>query len=124
MINLERIVAAVRAVCPGANVRIGKRALRETWQVVPHPDVPVTPEQIAAGQAVLSAFDDSDAAWAAWEADQQPERKGLRAAAAQTIADNNTFLALASPTNAQVLAQVKSLTQQNNRIIKRIIQID
>ena len=39
-----------------------------------------------------------------------------KAAAAQT--NNATFLALASPTNAQTLAQVKALTRQCNALIK------
>lgn len=34
------------------------------------------------------------------------------------LATNNTYLGLASPTNAQVAAQVKALTQQNNRLIR------
>ncbi len=42
----------------------------------------------------------------------------LRAQAVQALADNRTFLAIASPTNAQVLAQVKALTRQNQGIIR------
>lgn len=40
----------------------------------------------------------------------------VKAAAAQV--SNATFLALASPTNAQTLAQVKALTRQSNALIK------
>jgi hypothetical protein len=34
---------------------------------------------------------------------------------------NRTFLGLTSPTNAQTLAQVKSLTRQNNAIIRLLL---
>jgi hypothetical protein len=42
----------------------------------------------------------------------------IEAAAATALASNRTFLAIASPTNAQVSAQVKALTQQNVRLIR------
>ena len=83
-----------------------------------------TAEQQTQGNAILAAFDWSEEAHVAWVEDQYPDRKAIRQAAAGAIADNDAFLALASPTNAQVLAQVKRLTQQNTRIIKRLIQID
>jgi hypothetical protein len=50
------------------------------------------------------------------------DKKALLANAAQAVSDNNTYLAIGSPTNAQVAAQVRTLTQQNNRIIKRLAQ--
>lgn len=34
------------------------------------------------------------------------------------LANNTTFLAVASPTNAQVTAQVRALTRQTNAIMK------
>jgi len=34
---------------------------------------------------------------------------------------NSTFLALGSPTNAQVLAQVQALTRQSNGLIKQML---
>lgn len=51
------------------------------------------------------------------------DRTGLRKAAAAAIAENDAYLALASPTNAQTLAQVRALTRQNNRIIRRLVQL-
>lgn len=51
------------------------------------------------------------------------DRTGLRRAAAAAIQANADYLALASPTNAQTLAQVRELTRQNNRIIRRILQL-
>lgn len=35
-------------------------------------------------------------------------------------AGNNTFLAISSPTNAQTLAQVKALTNQNNALVAQV----
>jgi urocanate hydratase len=85
--------------------------------------VRLEPDSQAARQA-LSEFDWSQAAHDVWREGLQPERRSVRQAAAQAITDNDTFLALASPTNAQTLAQVKRLTQQNARIIQRLVQID
>jgi hypothetical protein len=56
-----------------------------------------------------------------WPASQ---RKAIRQAAAGAVADNDAYLALANPNNAAVVAQVRRLTQQNNAIIRRLVQID
>lgn len=50
----------------------------------------------------------------------EPDLATIRDQAAQSVTDNNTFLAIGSPTNAQVLAQVQKLSQQNNKIIKAL----
>lgn len=42
----------------------------------------------------------------------------LRGRARAALADNQAFLAVASPTNAQVLAQVRALTRQNQGLIR------
>jgi hypothetical protein len=42
--------------------------------------------------------------------------------AQQALVDNRAFLDITSPTNAQVLAQVKALTRQNNKIIRLLLQ--
>jgi hypothetical protein len=42
----------------------------------------------------------------------------LQQQATTARANNATYLAIASPTNAQVAAQVRALTQQNNAIIR------
>ena len=41
--------------------------------------------------------------------------------ARNALTTNNTFLALGSPTNADVLAQVRALTRQNNGLIKQML---
>ena len=115
-----RLKDTLLAVCPIVDVSIGNLADKSTWTF----DAPTaTDPQKAAAQSVINAFDLSDAAQDAWEEDQLPDRKTLKQAAAQAIADNNAFLALASPTNPQTLAQVKRLTQECTAIIKRLIQL-
>ena len=42
----------------------------------------------------------------------------IRAAATNALATNATFLGLATPTNAQVLAQVQALTRQMDGVIR------
>lgn len=52
-------------------------------------------------------------------------RTSLRAKAINALANNATFLGLSSPTNAQVVAQTKALTRQNNALIRLVIgQLD
>lgn len=75
----------------------------------------VTSDEV--GQSAL------DAAVAAHVAvDRLGNEKTLRDSAAQALATNRTFLAITSPTNAQVSAQVKALTRQNNGIIRLLLQ--
>lgn len=47
-----------------------------------------------------------------------PNEDAIRKAAATALETNRTFLAVASPTNAQTLAQVKALTRQNQGVIR------
>ena len=116
--TLLRLHEAIAAVAPIEGVSGSQGNVKIDFRPT------ATPQQRAAAQAVVASFDWSQAAHDAWLADLFPERKALRQQAAQAIADNDAYLAIASPTNAQVLAQVGRLTQQNNRIIKRLIQID
>lgn len=37
------------------------------------------------------------------------------------VASNNTFLGIASPTTAQVVAQVQALTRQSNKLIRVVL---
>ena len=120
--HATRLDAAVRAVCPIIGVSVGVPGDSATVTIDFDPSA--TAQQRAAAQAVADSFDWSQAAGAVWAEDQKPQRKNLRQQAAQAVADNDTYLALGSPSNAQVAAQVRKLTQQNNRIIPWLIQID
>lgn len=52
-------------------------------------------------------------------------RTTIQTQAATALDTNRTFLAIASPTNAQTLAQVKALTRQNQGIIRLLLnQLD
>lgn len=77
----------------------------------------------AAADAVIASFDLSDAAHEDWLANRNPDRKTLADAAQQALADNATFLAIGTPNNAQVLAQVRALTRQSNQLIRRLVQL-
>jgi hypothetical protein len=83
-----------------------------------------TAPQQATAATIVAGFDWSQAAHDAWLEDQRPQRKAIRQAAAGAVADNDAYLALANPNNAAVVAQVRRLTQQNNAIIRRLVQID
>lgn len=52
-------------------------------------------------------------------------RATIQQQATTALGTNRTFLAIASPTNAQTLAQVKALTRQNQGIIRLLLnQLD
>jgi hypothetical protein len=113
-----RLREAVRAAAPGVvDVRVGRRGVSASVVVEP------ASEQ-AAAQAAIDAFDWSQAAHDAWEDTQRPERTTLRQAASQAVSDNNAFLADSNVTNAELLAQVRRLTQQMNAVIRRLVQLD
>lgn len=48
-------------------------------------------------------------------------RRTLEDRATQALDANRAFLALQSPTNAQTLAQVRSLTRQNTALIRLLL---
>ena len=113
-----RLLRAIQAAVPGVqNISLVKYGQPDQVLVIPA-------DLQAAAQPTINAFDWSDAAQKLWEEDQMPERKGIRQAAAQAISDIDTYLALATPTNAQVVAQVRRLSQISKQVIKRLIQID
>ena len=47
----------------------------------------------------------------------------LRAQAQSALAANRTALAVTNPTNAQLVAQVKALTRQNNALIRLALSL-
>lgn len=115
-------VGQMHDACLAAGVAVTQIRLRDQALLA---SVEIEPVALtAAAHAVLDGMDWSDAAQANRAADQIPERKTLRQAAAAAISDNDAFLANGSPNNAQVLAQVRKLTQQNTAIIRRLVQVD
>jgi hypothetical protein len=119
---VKRLHEAISAVAPILGLSVGTPGDSATVRIDFAPEA--TQAQRDAALVALLAFDWSAAAHQAWVADQVPERRDLRNAAAQAIADNQTYLAIGTPSNAQVVAQVRRLTTQQNAIIRRIIQID
>lgn len=114
----DRLTATCRAAAPGiVGVSTGRVGDSSTVEVQP-----AGLQSIC--QSVIDTFDWTAAAQLAWEEDQHPERKTLRQAASGAVADIDTYLALASPTNAQVVAQVRRLSQDVRALIKRLVQLD
>jgi hypothetical protein len=96
-------------------VVIGVEADRTTWLVRPS-------NLQAAAQPTINAFDVTEAAETTWIESQEPDLKALKDQAAAATATNTTYLAIGSPTNAQNLAQIRALTQQNQRIISALLR--
>jgi len=58
-------------------------------------------------------------------ASRNANEETLRSQALQALQANRDFLAIASPTQAQTLAQVKALTRQSNGVIRMLLgQLD
>lgn len=53
----------------------------------------------------------------------EPDLVAMRDAAAQAVADINTYLAIASPTNAQVMAELRANDQRQRAIIKALVRL-
>lgn len=118
--NELRLTAAISAVAPIDGIAIldmGQKIVRIDYKAE------ATHQQRTAAESALAAFDWSASADQAWEDAKNPERKDLKDQAQAALDANQTFLDLASPTNAQVVAQVRRLTQQVNRLIKRTVQL-
>lgn len=79
----------------------------ERWRFYPDDDGSLTPARWAADELLV---DDT----AATNGDT------LRSAIAAALTANRTFLGLASPSNAQTLAQVRALTRQVNALARLV----
>ena len=69
MSRLNRLYETIRVVCPCDGVSVVDWADRSTWRVTGNESA--TAEQRAAAQSVIDSFNTSDAAQAAWEAQQR-----------------------------------------------------
>lgn len=76
--------------------------------------VPLTAEQLAARQAEATAAQQAEAT----EATRTANGATIGAKLDTALANNATYLALASPTAAQTTAQVKALTRQVSALIR------
>lgn len=79
---------------------------------------PTTPGAVASALAPILSAEQAAAATAATQA---ANRDALAAKAQQALTTNATFQAIASPSNAQIAAQVQSLTKQANGIIRLLL---
>jgi hypothetical protein len=121
--TVQRLRAVLGALAPIDNVSVPNGTFGDSAQVVITFNVSATQPQKDAANAALVAFDWSDAAEATWEAQQDPDKTALFAAAANAVSNNVTFLGLATPTNAQAVAQVQALTQQMNQVIRYLAEL-
>jgi hypothetical protein len=118
MTTLMRLDAAVRAVAPIWGVAIGAgNAVSVDYQPT------ATQAHRDAAAAVIAGFDWSAAADAAYRDAQEPDLATLRDQATQAVADISTFLAIASPSNAQLAAEVKAIDQRQRAIIKALARL-
>jgi hypothetical protein len=116
----QRLHAAIAAVAPIVGLSIGTSGDNATVSVAYNG---ATPAQISAAAAALAAFDWSDAADATFNDAREPDLSALRDQAQAALDANTTYLAIGTPTNAQVAAQVRALTQQNQRIIRAVARL-
>lgn len=114
-ITILRLHAAVEAVCP--IIGVGQNAPPAVGYRIDF-KAEATEQQKLDAVEVLNNFDFSESLNEPWLESRLTDRKELLDDADVAIEANQTFLALPSPNNAQTLAQVKRLTQQNIRIIK------
>ncbi|HEV8448612.1 MAG TPA: hypothetical protein VGQ44_17400 [Gemmatimonadaceae bacterium] len=120
-LTVERLVAALAALAPIDGVSVGTFGVSSSVRIDFQAAATTTQRSNAA--AALTAFDWSDAASLAWEQQQNPNQTALFAAAAQAVTDNLTFLAIATPTQTQAVAQVQALTRQMNQVIRYLAQL-
>ncbi len=86
-------------------------------------DSPPTTAQVVATAA--APIQSSEAAVASAASTLAANAQTLQTNAANALTGNTTFLAIASPTTAQVTAQVKALTKECNAVIRLLLnQLD
>lgn len=119
--TIARLNAVLAAQAPIDGVSVPTFGVSATIRVDYQPSA--TQLQKDNALATLTAFDWSDAATQAYYDALDPNRQNLIGAATQAVIDNDTYLAIVAPTNAQVRDQVQALTQQTNKIIRRLAEM-
>jgi hypothetical protein len=116
-------------------IGLRKSAAEESVAPIPAGATDVISFDEASNQAAIAAFDAGynshslaggvlkrngvTVVFAADAADKQ-DRDNFAAAVQNALSGNAAYLAIGSPSNAQVAAQVRALTQQQNGIIRRL----
>lgn len=114
--------ASLHDLLAGAGVPVVTvRQTGDTFEAVYDPSA--TQQQRYTGDGIVARFDASDAAEQARQDIKKSERVRLKQIAGEAVSDNAAYLALVTPNAKQMMVQVKALTQQNNAIIKRLLQI-
>lgn len=113
---LQRLHEAIAAIAPIDGVAGKQGSIRIDFQIT------ATQAQKDAVNVMMASFDYSDTADTVWQAAKILNKTNLFQAATKAISNNDTFLALASPSNAQTVTQVKSLTQQITKLIKFVLE--
>lgn len=92
-----------------ASLQVECAALDGSWMVerwIDIPDAEIAAANVAAAKEQAEASNETT----------------IRQQAEAALAGNKTYIGIASPTNAEVAAQVKALTRQNNKIIRLLIR--
>lgn len=72
-------------------------------------------------QRVLTLDETADASSRQQDLDRSANQRAIISAAKTALATNTAFVGLASPSSAQVTAEVRALARQNNRIIRLLL---
>lgn len=108
---------------PNGTVVVGYNLRPDLWPLdgwLPVVDEGPTPGPLQTGTVVLTV--EATRVVRTWTAiadvPTAVNADAIRTAAAAALDANRTYLAIASPTNAQNLAQIRALTRQANRLIR------
>jgi prolyl-tRNA synthetase len=117
----ERLYLQLQQACPIVSASIG--TIGVSASVTFQPQATATAAQIAAAHNVIQTFDWSDTATQTYKDSLEPDLVALRNQAAAALAAINTYLAIPTPTLAQVTAEVKAIDLRQQQIIKALARV-